>query len=628
MGIAGLVVVALAIGFVFTRRTSALTEKDSILLTEFVNTTGDSVFDGTLKQALAVQLEQSPYLNVFPQSRIQDALKYMGKPPEERVTSDVGREICQRVGVKAMLIGSIANLGSHYVITLGAVNAQTGDTLASEQVEAESKEQVLKALDQGASRLRQKLGESLASVQQFAKPLELATTSSLDALKEFSAGEADHLIQNDVAAIPHLKRATVLDPNFALAYATLGVSYGNNQEVKAAQENLKKAFALKDRATERERFYIQAHYYDEVTGEIDKTIQAYQDYLSTYPRDSIPMDNLGLVYFTTGDFEKVLALGKQAAQIDPSDTFAWDRMVVAYLCLNRLDEARSVAEEAVAKKVDSGPIHVHLFDLAFLKRDQASMERELTWAKGSERAPFILSRKAAADMSLGKAKMAEDSLSEARAAAQASGMKEFGALLEAHEGARQAVYGNCASAKTLVQRSLTELPDGDNRKFAALALAQCGDIAAKNLMDAESKLHPLDSIVQGVFMPLVSALESLQTGGGPAAVAALEPARRFERTSQPIEAPYWIIYVRGRADLQSREPANAIAEFRKILDFRSRNPESEIIPLAQLQLARAYVMQNDAAKARTAYQDFLALWKDADPDIPVLKEAKAEYAKL
>src|SRR6266404_3787385 len=319
MGIAGFVVVALAIGFVFTRRTSALTEKDSILLTEFVNTTGDSVLDGTLKQALAVQLEQSPYLNVFRQSRMQDALKYMGKPPSERVTSDVGREICQRVGVKAMLTGSIANLGSHYVITLGAVNAQSGDTLASEQVEAESKEQVLKALDQGASQLRQKLGESLASVQQFAKPLELATTSSLDALKEYSAGEADHLMENDVAAIPHLKRAIELDPNFALAYATMGVAYGNNAEMKAAEENLKKAFALKDRTTEPERLYIQAHYYDQVTGEFDKTIETWA---RTYPRDSIPLDNLGLAYIASGEFEKTLALGKQALEVDPTDAYA------------------------------------------------------------------------------------------------------------------------------------------------------------------------------------------------------------------------------------------------------------------------------------------------------------------
>ena len=413
MGIAGLVVVALAIGFVFTRRTSALTEKDFILLTEFVNTTGDSVFDGTLKQALAVQLEQSPYLNVFPQSRIQHALKYMGKPSEERVTSEVGREICQREGVKAMLTGSITNLGTHYVITLGAVNAQNGDTLASEQVAAESKEQVLKSLDQGASRLREKLGESLASVQQFAKPLEQATTSSLEVLKEYTAGQTAHLLQNDVAAIPHLARATELDPNFALAYATLGVANGNNSESKAAEENLKRAFALKERATEPERFYIQAHYYGEVTGEVDQEIATYEAWRRVYPRDSIPLDNLALDYFATGEFEKALAVGKEALQLSDTDTFAYQRIAISYKSLNRFEEARAVAREAISQKADSRPLHVLLFELAFLKRDQAAMDKELSEGKGTEREAFLLEKKAAAEMALGKISLTQNSLYEA-----------------------------------------------------------------------------------------------------------------------------------------------------------------------------------------------------------------------
>ena len=615
----------------FTRRTSALTEKDSILLTEFVNTTGDSVFDGTLKQALAVQLEQSPYLNVFPQSRIQDALKYMGKPSGERVTSDVGREICQRVGVKAMLTGSIANLGSHFVITLGAVNAQSGDTLASEQVEAESKEQVLKALDRGASQLRQKLGESLASVQQFAKPLELATTSSLDALKEFSAGEAAHLMENDATAIPHLKRATELDPNFALAYATLGVANGNNLEMKAAEENLKKAFALKDRTTEPERFYIQGHYYGEVTGELDKTIDAYQTWVRTYPRDSTPLDNLGLAYIATGEFEKTLALAKQALEVDPTDAYAREHTIYAYLSLNRFDEARAIAEETIAKKLDSGPIHIHLFDLAFLKGDQAGMDRELAWgaaSKGSEGAPFLLARKAAALGLVGKMTSAQEWRTQAETAAHAAGMKEFAAHLKANTGVRQAFYGDCAAAKKLVQASLAEEPDGDNRRFAALALARCGDPAATKLMEAESHAHPTDSLLQGIFVPLVQALSALQRKDAAGALAALEPARRFELAGQPPNAPYFILYLRGTAYLQAKEPAKAAAEFKKILDFRGRMAVSELIPLSQLQLARAYTLQGDSAKARTAYQDFLAMWKDADPDIPVLKEGKAEYAKL
>jgi tetratricopeptide (TPR) repeat protein len=555
----------------------------------------------------------------------------MGKPSEERITSAVGREICQRVGVKAMLTGSIANLGSHFVITLGAVNAQTGDTLASEQVEAESKEQVLKALDQGASQLRQKLGESLASVKQFAKPLEMATTSSLDALKEFSAGEADHLIENDVAAIPHLKRAIELDPNFALAYATMGVAYGNNAEMRAGEENLRKAFALKDRATEPERFYIQAHYYGEVTGELDKTLDTYETWVRTYPRDSTPLDNLGLAYIATGEFEKTLALAKQALEVDPTDAYAREHTVYAYLSLNRFDEARAVAEETITKKLDSGPVHNHLFDLAFLKGDQAGMDRQLAWgtaSKGSEGALFLLARKAAAVGFLGQMRASQDWLTRAETAAHAAGMKEFPALLKVHAGARQALYGDCAAAKKSVQASLAEMPDGDNRRFAALVLAQCGDPSAPRLIEAETKAHPLDSLLQGIFVPLVEAMSALQKRDSPAAVAALEPAHRFELAGQPPNAPYSILYLRGTAYLQAKQPAKAAAEFKKILDFRGRMAVSELIPLSQLQLARAYVIQNDSAKARTAYQDFLALWKDADPDIPVLKEAKSEYAKL
>lgn len=629
IGIAAAVLLAaVAGGLFFTRRTSALTEKDSILLTEFVNTTGDSVFDGTLKQALAVQLEQSPYLNIFPQSRIQDALKYMGKPPSERITSDIGREICQRVGVKAMLTGSIANLGSHYVISLGAVNAQNGDTLASEQVEAESKEQVLKSLDLGASRLRQKLGESLASVQQFAKPLEQATTSSLEALKEYTAGETAHSLQNDVAAIPHLTRAIELDPNFALAYATLGVANGNNSESKAAEENLKRAFSLKERATEPERFYIQAHYYGEVTGEIDQEVATYEAWRRIYPRDSIPLDNLALDYFLTGEFEKALAAGKGALQLSDTDTFAYQRVATSYANLNRFDEARSVAEEALSKKADSRPLHLLLFDLAFLKGDQAAFNKELSQGKGTEQEAFLLAKKTAAEMALGKMSLAQNSLREAETSALRNGMKEFAAVITAQAGKRVAAYGDCSSAKTQTAASLARIPDGENRRFAALALAQCGDGTAQKLMAAEVKAHPQDSLVQGVFVPLIDALNSLQKGDGSAALAILEPARRYESATMPPNAPYWILYTRGKAHLLLKKPDKAAAEFQKILDFRCRDATSELIPMAQLHLARAYAMQNDSVKARTAYQDFLAMWKDADSDVPIFKEAKSEYAKL
>ena len=358
--------VAIAAGFFFySRRSQALTEKDSILLTDFVNTTGDSVFDGSLKQALAVQLEQSPYLNVLPQSRIQEALRFMGRSPDERVTSDVAREICVREGVKAMLTGSISGLGSHYVIDLNAVNAQTGDSLGRAQVEAESKEQVLKSLDKAASDLRQKLGESIGSVQKFATPLQQATTSSLEALQAFTLGQAEHQKLDDEKAIPHLKRAIELDPNFAMAYATLGVVYGNLTQTKQQQENLSKAFELKDRASEREKLYISAHYYSEGTGEIDKALAIYEQWKQTYPRDTVPWDNLALGYESTGQPEKSLDNASEAMRLDPKDKYSFANLADAYQSLGRYDEARAIVDQATAQGLGSPTDAFSRYDLAF-----------------------------------------------------------------------------------------------------------------------------------------------------------------------------------------------------------------------------------------------------------------------
>jgi eukaryotic-like serine/threonine-protein kinase len=627
---AAVLLVAVVTAALYWRSTKAhaLTEKDSILLTDFVNTTGDSVFDGTLKQALAVQLEQSPYLNLVPESRIQEALRYMGRPSGERITSDVAKEICLREGVKAMLTGSIASLGSHYVIAVGAVNAQTGDTLASEQVEAESKELVLKQLDRAASTLRQKLGESLASVQQFATPLEQATTSSLDALKEFSLGEAEHFKFNESAAIPHLKRAIELDPNFALAHAMLGTAYGNMFESKLGQDSVKKAYDLKERASERERFYISAHYYDRVTGEVDKAIATYEQWRQTYPRDSTPPGNLEGAYRSVGQNEKALAAASEAMRLDPKDSYAYGEMAGSYLSLNRNEEARAVAEQATARKVDSRGTHNTLFVLAFLRRDQGAMQRELTWAKGTADEPLLLGSKAGAEYALGKLKLGQGSFQQAESSANQHGQRSYAAVLNAAEAVRNANYGNCTDARAEASASLSEVR-GDNVHAAASALALCGDtVKAQELMAAEDKKHPQDTFVHSLYIPVVRAIAMLQRGNAAEAVSALEAGRPYELGSGFGVPAYWVLYVRGLAYLRMKQGDKAAAEFQKILEHRGFSPLSELIPLSQLSLARAYALQGDVGKARTAYQDFLALWKDADTDIPVLKEAKAEYAKL
>jgi eukaryotic-like serine/threonine-protein kinase len=351
MPAAGVLMVLIGLGmYLRSRSTAKLTEKDSVLLADFVNTTGDAVFDGTLKQALAVQLEQSPYLNIVPESKIRDTLRFMGRSGDERITTDVAREICQRQGIRALLTGSIASLGSHYVVTLAALNGSSGDTLAREQVEVDNKEQVLKSLDNAASSLRQKMGESLSSVQQFAKPLEQATTSSLEALQAFTLGEREHLKIRDDAAIPHLKKAIELDPNFAMAYATLGVAYynlGRNAEGSAA---LKKAYELRERASERERFYIEAHYCDEVTNDQEKAIVVYTQWLQTYSRDTAPYSNASVAAAALGRHEKALEFASQGHRVDPQDPFSYDNMASAYEALNRFDEAKSIARGSGRQK--------------------------------------------------------------------------------------------------------------------------------------------------------------------------------------------------------------------------------------------------------------------------------------
>jgi eukaryotic-like serine/threonine-protein kinase len=630
IGIAAAAVAVAAAGvFTFTRKATALTEKDSILLTEFVNTTGDPVFDGTLKQALALQLEQSPYLNLVPQSQIDEALKYMGRPAGDRITADVGREVCQRQGIKAMMTGQIAGLGSHYVITLNAVNAQTGDALASNQAEVESKEAVLKSLDGAASELRKKLGESLASVQQFAKPLDQATTSSLEALKEFSLGNAAHQRLKDAEGIPHLVKATELDPNFAMAYGTLGVMYSNQLEQKPSEEALKKAFLLRDRATDRERFYIESHYYDEITGEAEKSINSYELWSKSYPRDATPLDNLALLYVTNGQPDKAIALSRTALELDPQDSYPYDRIGGAFLATNRFDEAKSILHEAVAKKIDTDSVHLELFELAFLKGDQAEMDRQVDSWKGLGEETFLLMRRALAKVSQGKMKLAATSFRAVSEYASKSNINGYGAVVNAVLAFEKANYGDCHGVKEMARSSLTESPRGFNQLFSVLAMAQCGQgPEAEKLIEAEGRNAPLNTIVHAVQIPLVKALGQLNRGNAAEATATLEVSRPYEEAAGPLALPYGVLYVRGLALLRMKRNDEAIAEFKKILDYPGRFSVSQFIPLARLSTARALAAKGDNAKAKIAYQDLLAFWKDADADVPVVVQAKAEYGKL
>jgi serine/threonine protein kinase/tetratricopeptide (TPR) repeat protein len=610
-------------------KSARLTEKDSVLLPDFVNTTGDSVFDGTLKQALAVQLEQSPYLNIFPESRVQQALRYMGRSADERVTKDVAHEICLREGVKAMLTGSISSLGSHYVITLEAVNAQTGDTLDREQVEAESKEQVLKSLDRAARSLREKLGESIGSVEKFATPLEAATTSSLDALKEYSLGEAAHAKFDDDAALPHLERAVKLDPNFAMAWAVLGVAYNNLRDKHNSNECLQKAFDLKDRASERERFYISGHYYDTFKNDADQSARLLEQWKQTYPRDNVVRDNLALLYSGMGQPEKALPNAIDAMQLDSKDPFAYQNLSAIYLSLNRYDEAKAIAEQAIAQKTAPWTVYMTLAHLDFIRGDESDLQHQMEHSAGRTEEPVMLFIYADSRCALGKIKLAREFYARAVAASQARGYKEFVSAALSNEASCDAQTHFFPEARKQATAALAQSDTPDTRASAAEVFARAGDAPrAQKLVDDLAKEFPSDTLLRQVSLPVVQALLSLQRNQPAEAVAQTESAVPYELGGEPRGSGYDPNYVRGEAFLRAHDGEKAGAEYQKILDHRGVASTNVLYSLAHLGLGRAHALQGDTAKAKAAYQDFFAIWKDADPDVPILKTAKEEYAKL
>jgi eukaryotic-like serine/threonine-protein kinase len=630
--VAAVFVLAAIVAGVFyfkSSHTAKLTEKDSVLLADFVNTTGDSVFDGTLKQALAVQLEQSPYLNIVPESKIREGLRFMGKSPDQRLTNDVARELCQRQGIKAMITGNIASLGNSYVLTLAALNGETGDSLTSEQVEADSKEKVLKSLDAAASNLRQKMGESLASVQQFAKPLQQATTSSLEALQAFSLGEAEHLKFKDDAAIPLLKRATELDPNFAVAYAVLGVCYNNAVRLSEAQVALRKAYDLRDRTGDRERFYIESHYYGMVTLDARKSLEVLENWRQTYPRDTIPYDNSAVVYSQLGQFDKALETSSEALKLDPKDGYASANLASAYLNLNRFDEARSIVDKAAQNGLSRQDIETVRTDLAYIHQDWAAYDRLIAQSHGQPNEGSVLFFKAVGQDALGKKQAAQQTWQQARTLLHAAGMKDFEAALFDVEASDDALLGYPVEARQRAAQGLALSNNHDVRAYASLSLGLGEDLAkSAAVIGDDGRDFPDNYFLHAYFMPLVQAVQDLEKNQPKEAIAGLEPLRPFELGVGPHGAGFWPNHLRGVAYLKLHDGAKASVEFQRILDHQGVSATDVLFSLAYLNLARSYVLQNDTAKAKTGYQDFLARWKDADADIPVLKEAKAEYAKL
>ena len=624
--IAAVAVLALLVAgglFWRSRRAPALTEKDSILIADFANTTGDPVFDGSLKTALAVDLQQSPFLNVVSDQKIKQVLRLMGRPPEERITSDVAREIAQRAGIKAMLTGSIAGFGSQYLITVSAVNASNGETLSQVQQRAASKETVLDALGKAASDLREKLGESLASIQKFDKPLEQVTTSSLEALKAFTLGEQQHQNEEDMASIPFYQRATELDPNFAVAYAKLGVVYGNTGQIGRSEELLKKAFDLRDRASERERLYISSQYYF-VTGQIEKSIENYELFKQSYPRETSAYINLGVAYNNIGQYEKDLENLKQAARLNPDMAVVYSNQAWNYMTLGRFDEAKAILDQEAQRKLGGASLHGLLSQLAYLEGDSAAVAREEALAQENPNWQLVILRSHAFH-SFGRGKLREGSefLARARALSEQHKYQERVAGFWMDEAGVTCTFGRAAQSVPLAEKGLAASRNWDQMLAAASVFALCGDEKKAAALVAEvGKNRPLDTLVQAQWIPLIKAQGEVRRGNGAAAVEALKSAAPYDRFQEDVQL------ARGQSYLAAKRPAEAVQEFQRVLARRDWPRFSDAYPRAQLGIARAYAQQGDTAKAKLAYQDVLATWKDADPDLPLVQQAKAEYAKL
>ena len=576
-----------------------------------------------------MELGQSPFLNVLSDRRINETLRMMGHPANERVTMDTGRELCLRTGSKALLGGAISSLGSHYLIELNAAACTTGETLAREQSEANSKEDVLKALSQASSRLRTKLGESLPSVQKFDVPVE-ATTPSLEALKTYSMGISIGREKGSAASIPFLNRAVELDPNFPLAYAALAIAYGNLQQRTLALECATKAYQLRDRVSEREKLRITASYFSAM-GEIEKAAETYELWKANYPRDFIPHGNLGNLYSALGQHDKALSEIQEALRLQPDSVVGHANLALTNIDLNRLDEAKAALDQAFERKLDSGDLRVILYLYAFMRGDAGLMEQQLAWSAGRPREEdTLLSTQSDTEAYYGRMLKARDFSRRAVDSAFRAESKEAAALWQINAALREAELGNVAAARQGVTAGLALSPGRDVKVAAALTLARIGDAPrVKKLLEELKKDYPTNTMLNLYWLPTISAAFELSQNNPTQAIVDLEPTAPYDLgLSQSYINYIYPAYVRGQAYLQERKGLAAAAEFQKLLDHSGIVGNFVTGSLAHLQIGRAYSVAGDAAKARAAYQEFFSLWKEADPDIPVLKEAKAEYAKL
>jgi DNA-binding winged helix-turn-helix (wHTH) protein/tetratricopeptide (TPR) repeat protein len=621
----------------FVRKVQALKSTDTIVIADFANQTGDPVFDDSLKQALSLQLSQSPFLSLIPEGRVRSTMRQMGLATTDSVTAETARKICQRTNSAAVIAGSIRTAGSQYTLELKALSCATGDSLADEEVQAPRKDDVLPALDRASNALRTKVGEPLLSVAKYDIPVYQATTRSLEALKAYSLGAKIELSKGSTAAIPFFQHALELDPDFALAYNDLGLSHHNSGEVSLGAEFMTKAFERRDRVTESERFLIESTYYSEVTGELEKANTIYEVWSQTYPRDPLPRHNLSANLAAIGQYDKAAAEAREALRLTPSGSTSntsYSALMQWLTTLDRLDEAKAVYKEAQEHNVNNSHLHWNQYSIAFLENDQPEMQRQLQWASGKAGIEDILLMfQSDTEAFQGHWQDANHYLDQAIDSDRRNNLKETMALIEACGALRAAEFGYKQRARKQIHQALT---DGDSRDIeilGALALARIGDLQQASAMaDKLSKAFPLDTLIQAYWVPVIRASVELARHNPAQAINLLEVAKPYELGTPDTwfeeGGPLYPAYLRGEAYLAMHDGSRAADEFHKYPQHRGIVQNCYLGAFAHLGLAHAYTEERDMTKARTAFEDFFALWKNADPDIPVLKQAQAEYARL
>jgi class 3 adenylate cyclase/Tfp pilus assembly protein PilF len=633
---AACVVAAIAVGAFFFRtpKVQALTEKDTIVLADFDNSTKDPVFDDTLKQALAVDIEQSPFLNTLSEQKVRDTLQLMSQPADQRLTQNLARQVCQRAGSKALLQGSIAALGSQYILALNAINCANGDSVTRQQAPAANKDAVLEVLGKTAAKVREKLGESLSSVRKYDMPLEQATTPSLDALNTYTLARKTQREKGDAASISFYKRAIEFDSQFALAYSGLAVAYNNLGQVHFAGENAQKAFALREHVSEREKLRIEAFFHSYVTGDTGKAIEAYQVWAQSYPRDYLPRASLASLWAVLGQYDKAVHEAQEARSLEPNSVVIYSSLGGDYLALGKLNEAQEILDRAADQKVDGTVLRLTRYQLAFLRADAAGMAEQMAWAAHKPGEGLFLSSQSDTEAFYGRLRKAREASRRAAEASVASDMSEAAAIWEASAALRESDFGHRDLARRGAEAALNHSTGKQLWALAALTFARAGDAPrAQALAQKLQQDYPSDTLLRSYWLPVIRASIELNRGANSKALELLQDAAPYDLADPfPVSASplgnMYSVYLRGEAYLQAHQGKEAAAEFQKILDHPGLVLNGPIAALAKTQLARASAISGDSAKARAQYEAFFTLWKDADPDIPVLAAAKAEYAKL